>query len=135
MISLSQPLAHINAKFILDGSTYTVSKFKVNFAQPVDYKGQPEHEVRGGHLLITLSQAADNNLYLWAKKSTLLKSGQVIFQTDLGISILRVNFADAYCVNLERTTSALTGTETTLIISPKSILMNDVEHSNHWKNG
>jgi len=63
----------------------------------------------------------------------LRKSGQAIFQTDLGISILRINFADAYCVNLERTTSALTGTETTLIISPKSISMNGIEHDNNWK--
>lgn len=134
MISLSQPLSHITGKFILDGKEYSLSKFKINFAQSVDFKGQPEHEVKGGHLLITLSEVADNNLFLWAKKSTLLKSGQVVFQTDLGISVLRIDFTDAYCVNLERTTSALTGTDTMLIISPKILSMNGVDHNNHWKN-
>ena len=38
------PLAHIVAKFILDGKIYEVESFKIGFEQPVDYKGQPQHE-------------------------------------------------------------------------------------------
>lgn len=84
--------------------------------------------------MVTLSEAADDPLYLWAKTAHLTKDGQVVFQTDLGISILRVNFSNAYCTNLERSTSALTGTETTLIISAELVSMNGIEHNNFWKN-
>lgn len=96
------------------------------------YKRQSEHEVKGGHLLITLSEAADNNLYLWAKKSTLLRDGQVLFQTDIGISVLRINFSNAYCINLSRDINTSTGTTTTLIIAPETVDINGVTHKNFW---
>jgi hypothetical protein len=134
MANLSQSQAHIEAYFILDGKKYNIEKFKIVFNQSVDFKGQPEHETSGGQILITLSEIADDNLYLWAKKSTLQKNGQVLFQTDLGITVLKVNFINAYCINLERSGSALTGTKTTLFISPEIIIMDDVEHNNFWKN-
>lgn len=130
----SLPLAHINAKFIFDGKSYDVAKFKINFAQGIDHKGQPQNETHGGQILLVLSEVATDSLYLWAKTSQLTKNGQVVFQTDLGMSVLRVNFTNGYCTNLERSTSALTGTETTLVISSELISMNGVEHNNFWKN-
>ena len=127
-------MAHIVAKFIFSGKTYQVSKFKINFTQAIDHKGQPQHETRGGQIMLTLAEAADDPLYLWAKTANLTKDGEVIFQTDLGISVLRINFTNAYCTNLERSTSVLTGTETSLLISSELISMNGVEHNNFWKN-
>lgn len=79
-----------------------------------------------------MAHAGDDNLYIWAKKSTLLKSGRVVFQTDLGMTIMNIAFTDAYCINLTREINALTGTKTTLIISPNIIIMDGVEHENHW---
>lgn len=84
--------------------------------------------------MVTLSQAADDPLYLWAKTAQLTKEGQVVFQTDLGISVLRVNFENAYCTNLQRSTNVMTGTETTLVISPEIVSLNGVEHNNFWRN-
>ena len=128
----SFPLAHLNAKFILDDHIFDISKFKVKFEQSKDYKGQPQHETKGGYLFVTLSQTPKDNLYLWAKTSTLTKSGEIHFQTDLGITVLRIHFSNAYCVNLERNGSALTGTETTLLISSEIISLNGIEHDNFW---
>ena len=128
-------LAHIESKFVLDGKSYEVEDFKVSFSQGVDYKGQPQHEVLGGQLYVTLHQGADDNLYLWAKKSTQLKSGAILFQTDLGMTVLEINFTDAYCIHLERNISAYTGTSTALVISSKELHMNGVKHVNYWKNG
>ncbi|GHV52099.1 hypothetical protein FACS1894181_14900 [Bacteroidia bacterium] len=68
MIAL--PLAHITAKFILDGKAYEIDTFKVSFAQPKDFKGQPQHEVKGGQLMVTLSQLPGDELFVWAKTST-----------------------------------------------------------------
>ena len=127
------PLAHVNAYFILDGKKYEIEKFKISFNQSIDFKGQPQHEMKGGQMLVTINQAADDNLYLWAKKSTLVKDGQVLFQTDLGISIIRLNFTNGYCVNLSREINAYTGSNTMLLISSESLSLNGIEHENHWK--
>lgn len=62
----------------------------------------------------------------------MLKNGQIIFQTDLGITVLRIDFSKAYCISLVRDISAISGTKTTLIISSEIIKMNDVEHDNFW---
>ncbi len=131
----ANPLAHVVAKFVLDGKSYEVEDFKVSFSQAVDYKGQPQHEVLGGQMFVTLHEGADDNLYLWAKTSTQLKSGVILFQTDVGITVLEINFTDAYCINLAREINAYTGTKTSLIISSKEMEMNGVRHENYWKNG
>jgi hypothetical protein len=131
----ANPLAHVVSKFILDGKSYEVEDFKISFSQAVDHKGQPEHEVLGGQLFVTLREAADDNLYLWAKKSTQLKSGAILFQTDIGMTVLEINFTDAYCIHLARNINAYTGTTTALVISSKELRMNGVKHENYWKNG
>ncbi|HCC52484.1 MAG TPA: type VI secretion system needle protein Hcp [Porphyromonadaceae bacterium] len=126
------PLAYLEGKFLLDGKTYEIETFKIVFNQPIDYKNQPQHETLGGQLMITLTQAVDNNIYTWAKTSTLMKSGQVLFQTDAGITIIKIDFQNAYCVALSRKTNSQTGTLTTLVISPEIVIMNDVEHNKFW---
>lgn len=126
------PLAYLEGKFLLDDKIYEIETFKIVFDQPIDYKNQPQHETLGGQLMITLTQAADNNIYAWAKTSTLMKSGQVLFQTDVGITVIRIDFQNAYCVALSRKTNFQTGTLTTLVISPEIVIMNDVEHNKFW---
>lgn len=128
----SLPFAHIVSKFILEGISYDIEDFKINFSQPIDYKGQPQHEIRGGQLSIVLTQIADTNLYTWAKTSIMQKNGEVLFQTDLGITVLKIKFEKAYCTKLERTTNSGFGTTTSLIISPETISLNGIEHTNAW---
>ena len=54
---------------VLDGQEYEVSQFNINFNQQVDYKGQPQDEVRGGKILVGLTQILSDNIYSWAMKS------------------------------------------------------------------
>jgi hypothetical protein len=129
---LNLPLSHIEVKFILDGQTYEVESFNIKFTQPVDFKGQPQHEVLGGQLMLVLTQVANSDFYLWAKKGTMLKNGEVLFQTDLGMTLLRVCFTNAYCTTLVRNINAMTGTKTKLVISSEKIKINGVEHDNFW---
>lgn len=129
---LTYPLAHLEAKFIVDGKTYEIEQFRVGFVQPTDYKHEPQRELRGGQILIKIPQIADDNLYLWAKQSTLLKDGVVLFQTDLGITVLELNFSKAYCISLTREINAYNGTSTSLILSPEIVKLNGVEHDNFW---
>jgi hypothetical protein len=133
MSILSQPLAHIEVYFILDGKKYQVEDFHISATQDIDHKGQPQSEVNGGKLVIALPQMADNNLYMWAKKSTLLKNGQVLFQTDMGMTILEISFENAYCISLSRSVSNIMGASTRLLISPERISINGIEHENIWR--
>jgi hypothetical protein len=132
-MNFSLPLAHIISKFILDGKEYDVDYFKIFFSQDIDYKGQPQHETMGGQLKIVLSQMADDNLYDWAKQSTKLKSGQIVFETEMSSPVLIVDFESAYCIELTRSIDAQKGTQTVLIISPETVIVNGVEHCKFWK--
>ena len=132
MLSSLLPFSHIESHFILNGKKYEVEHFKVGFAQPTDYRGQPQHEIKGGHINITLTRAADDILYHWAKTSTLQKSGMILFQTDLGITVLRVMFENGYCVNLSRDIDSVKGSTTTLVISAEKISLNGLEYDNFW---
>jgi hypothetical protein len=61
-----------------------------------------------------------------------LKSGKALFQTDLGITILTVEFSNAYCINLSRQINAYVGTSTVIVISPEKVKLNGIEHDNFW---
>jgi hypothetical protein len=126
------PLSHINAKFFLDGDTFEIEHFNIKFEQPTDFRGQPQHEIGGGQLTINISQSPTSSLYLWAKTSTQLKSGKVLFQTDLGMTVLTVEFSNAYCINLSRKINAYAGTNTVIVISPENVKLNGIEHDNFW---
>ncbi len=132
-MNLLQPLSHLVVKFVLEGNTYEVEHFKIAFHQPVDYKGQPQHETKGGQIQIVLTQAADNLLYDWAKRSNKLKNGVVLFQTDLGMTVSEVAFTNAYCVSLLRNIDEYCGMTTTLVISPDTVQLNGKTHYNNWK--
>ncbi|MEN9919786.1 MAG: hypothetical protein RL662_2222 [Bacteroidota bacterium] len=126
------PFAHINSFLVLDGEKYQVEKFNIKFSQAGDYKGQPQHEVQGGLINIVLDQAANDSLFLWAKKSTMVKDGHILFQSDLGMTVMVLAFFDAYCISLTREINAMTGTRTSLIISPKKVVIDGIEHENYW---
>ncbi len=126
------PLSHINVKFTIDSETYEVEHFNINFEQPTDFRGQPQHEIGGGRITIHISQIPSDDLYYWAKKSTLRKSGIILFQTDLGMTVMKVEFSNAYCTFLTRQINAYTGTSTILVIAPEKVKINGIEHDNSW---
>jgi hypothetical protein len=126
------PLAHLVCKFVLDGNQYDVDGFSMGFFQDSDHKGQPQHEIQGGQMSLLFNRIADNNLFIWANKSTLLKSGVILFQSDAGMTVLEIGFSNAYCINLSTEINALTGITTSLIISPESVNIYGIPHTNYW---
>lgn len=117
----------------LDGEEYEVSQFKIGFHQPVDSnKNQPEGEVRGGKLIITLTQAVKSNIYGWSIKPWVKKDGTVLFKTGTSGVIFDVKFTNAYCVSLKRVVQPQIGLSTTLLISPEKVTFNGIEFDNNW---
>ena len=132
MLNFLQPLSHVVVKFYLDGSVYDVTKFKIGFSQALDYKGQPQHEVKGGIISLTIDAVVDDCILNWAKTSTQLKSGTVKFETLMSSPVMKVDFTDGYCINFTRVIDAQRGGRITLVISAETVVVNEVEHYNKW---
>lgn len=134
LFNFPQVDSNVNVIFSVDGDEYAVEQFKIGFHQPVDnLKNQPEGEVRGGRIMITLSQTVKSNIYGWAVKPWMKKNGAVLFKTGTSGVIFEVAFTNAYCVNLKRVIESLgQGLSTTLILSPESVSVNGIEFDNRW---
>ena len=116
---------------IVDGKEYEIKHFNISFAQSGDHKGQPQSEVKGGRMLITLTQTLPDSMYYWAMK-TQAKNGEVVFRSKTANAPLKVEFTNAYCVNLERDVCTYSGLTTNLVISPEKLVINGIEFDNHW---
>ncbi len=112
---------------------YEIEHFKMGLQQRSDYKRQPQHEIKEGQFTVTLYNSPKNSLYLWVKTPTSLKNGSILFQTDMGMTVLEMNFTNAYCINLTCEISAMKGSSTTLVVSPEEISLNGIPHTNYWK--
>jgi hypothetical protein len=125
-------LAHVESYLMLDGNKYEIVEFNIVFLQDTDHKGQPQNEVKGGKLCITLPHSADKTLYEWAKTATQLKSGEVIFYSELSGTVLHVEFFNAYCINMEHQIKSAGGLTIKLTISSERLTVNGIEHDNNW---
>jgi hypothetical protein len=124
---------HLEAKFVFDGKEYEVEHFGINFAQKVDCKGQPQHEMKGGKITIILTQSIGDNIYDWAKRENKTKDGKILFRPRTQGTVLEIVFSNAYCIKLTGNINTYTGTKTTLVIAPQKVSLNGVPHDNHWK--
>lgn len=123
----------VSVWFSLDGEEYEVNQFKIGFHQPVDpNKNQPEGEVRGGRLMVTLTQTVKSNIYGWGMKPWVKKDGAVLFKTGTSGVIFDVKFTNAYCISLNRSVHPNAGLATTLLISSETIIMNGIGFDNNW---
>ena len=117
--------------FIFEGKEYEVEQFSISFGQGVDFKGQPQDEIRGGRILLTLSQAVPENIYQWAMTSR-MRDGKVEYRSKTASSPLKVEFVNGYCVNFRRVIRVDGGFQTTLDISSEEITINGISMDNHW---
>jgi hypothetical protein len=123
----------ITVTFVLDGKQYEVDRFKIDFSQGVDFKGQPQNETRGGQMYLTMSQGADYNLYDWAKRENKKKNGEIRFKTKSSGTVLEISFENAQCIKLTRQINFSSGTQTSIVITPQTIRLNGFTHTNSWR--
>ena len=133
LMKQEQPDGNISAELHFMGKTYELSGFCTSFAQPIDEKGEPLTEVKGGILNLTLSQAPDNLLSQWAVSQWSRKSGEVVFKNETGTPPLRIKFVEAACVGLSQENVAGKGIETKLVVSSKSVSFNAVILEKEWR--
>ena len=129
----SQPDGNISAELHFMGKTYVVSRFLTSLSQPTDEKGEPQMEVQGGLLAISLSQAPDNVLLQWAYSRWSRKNGELVFKNETGTPPLRIGFVDAACVDFSQKSSSEKGIVTTMVVSPHSVSFNGVVLDKEWR--
>lgn len=122
---------HVSVFFVVDNKEYEVEQFRIGFTQDVDYKGEPQHEVLGGRLLITLNEALPESFYSWGIDNNKFKNGEVYFTTGSG-RLLNIEFINAKCINISRAITAGKGLQSVIILSPEIVKVNGIEHNNFW---
>jgi hypothetical protein len=116
-----------------DGTRYEVEEFGIGFTQETDHKGQPQHETRGGQIMLVLNQLVEESIYEWATNPFQKRNGTITFETELSNAPLQVEFFDAYCTKIDRNVSNVRGSVTTLVIAPEVVKLNGIDHDNFWK--
>lgn len=130
---LAQPLSKLSLDMMLDGTEYEIQDFAVGFDQPIDSRGEPQNEVHGGAIKFTVPSMPDKTLHQWMMQSDMRKSGEFVFKRGDENSPLRVEFADAYCINMKSRTASSKGLSTDFVISANEVRMNGKGCFNHFK--
>jgi hypothetical protein len=132
IFNLPQPEGETTAWMVLDGKDYELRAFVTEFGQACDHKGQPQHEVKGGLLHISLYQIPDDVINRWMLRPSVRKSGEIQFRLPSSSMPLRIVFTDAQCVSYEKEIGYKDiGFEAKLILSPKEISLNGTSQSNN----
>jgi hypothetical protein len=131
MFDFPQIDSDLEAWFIFEDKEYELSQFNISFGQGVDFKGQPQDEVRGGRILLTLSEAVPESIYRWAMTSC-LRDGSVVFRSKTSNAPLKIEFRNGACINFDRVISPGIGLSTALVISPEEVTINGIDMGNHW---
>lgn len=86
-------------------------------------------------MLLTLTEALSENIYSWAMRAAITKSGEVVFRTQSGSAPLKIGFSNAYCIGFDRSIESMGGGLTSILtISPEEIMMNEFSFDNRWEN-
>ncbi|GET47049.1 type VI secretion system tube protein TssD [Capnocytophaga felis] len=133
-IGLFQPDANLEVFLILNGKEYELSQFNCDFIQHTDIKGEPQSEIKGGKLIVTIEQFPDNQIFYWAINQWTKRDGEIVFRNKTASAPLKISFKNAYCVNLQQTISNSIGVSTSFVISSEELYLNDNLFDNGWYN-
>lgn len=128
----SQPDGNVFAELHFMGKIYPIAAFSTSLMQQVDNRGEPQFEVKGAKLNLTLSQLPDELLLQWATSRWMRKSGEVVFKNQTGTAPLRIAFVEAACVYLKQRVNMGKGTYASLLVSAKEISFNGILLESGW---
>ncbi len=131
LFNFAQVDSNLEVWFVFEGKEYELAQFNISFGQAVDFKGQPQNEVRGGRILMTLTEAVPDTIYKWAMTSCMM-NGEIEFRSKTSNAPLKIEFMNGFCVNFNRVIDSGTGLNTALVISAEEISINGFNLDNHW---
>jgi len=121
----------VDAKMILNGIEYSIDAFDIQFQQSFDFKGEPQREVKGGLLSITLNSVVDEQLNYWMFHNKVYYSGSIVFASFSRIAspVMTINFVDGRCAEYSKHVGH-SSISLRLVITADEISINGMFHRN-----
>ncbi|HCC51990.1 MAG TPA: hypothetical protein DEQ30_08000 [Porphyromonadaceae bacterium] len=124
----------VDAKLVLNGKEYAIDSFDIVFQEASDFKGEPQREVKGGLLTMTINQVVDEEINYWMFHRDVSHSGAVVFASFSRIAspVIIIEFINGRCA---RYTKSIGNSSLlyTLAITAEKIIINGMEHKNNLK--
>lgn len=94
----------LEANLYINEKKYEVESFETEFQQDIDFKGQPQHEVKGGLLSITLKGISDGIINNWMFGSGTTYDGTIMFESSSRSSTppIIIVFEKGKCISFEK---------------------------------
>lgn len=124
----------VDGKLYLNGKEYAIDAFEIQFQQSFDFKGEPQREVKGGLLSLTINQTADEQLNYWMFHNDIKYSGSVVFGSfsRLANPVIIIEFINGRCARYSKSISN-SSISLNLVITAQTIKVNGMEHKNNPK--
>ena len=124
----------VDAKLILNGTEYEIETFHTRFEKSFDYKGEPQREVKGGLMLLTINHVADEQMNNWMFNQSVKHSGAIVFASFSRIAnpVIVIEFVNGRCAKYSKSIGHST-VSYTIIITAEEININGIEHANNPK--
>lgn len=122
----------VDAKLYLNGKEYMIDAFDIQFKQSFDFKGEPQREVKGGLLAITLNRATDEQLNYWMFHNKVMHSGAIVFASGSRIAspVITINFTNGRCARYSKNIGH-SSISLSLLITAEEISVNGITHRNN----
>jgi hypothetical protein len=126
--------ASVDAKMYLNGTEYSIDSFDIKFQKAFDFKGEPQREVKGGLLTITINQAVDKQINHWMFHERIKHSGSIVFASfsRMQTPVITINFTNGRCARYTKSVG-YSSLSYTIVITAEKISINGLEHKNNSK--
>jgi len=122
----------VDAKLLLNGQEYEIETFHTQFQQTYDYKGEPQYEVKGGIMTLTINHVADKQINNWMFNRSVKHSGSIVFASFSRIAnpVIVIEFANGRCAKYTKSIGHST-VSYTIVITAEEIKINGIDHENN----
>jgi len=124
--------ASVDARLLLNGTEYEIDSFNIYFRKLFDYKGEPQREVKGGLMRLSIKHVVDKQINHWMFHRSVKHSGAIVFASFSRIAnpVIVIEFVNGRCAEYTKTIGNST-VSYSILISAEEIKINGIEHANN----
>lgn len=123
----------LDATLHIENKEYDIISFETEFEQDMDWKGEPQHSIKGGLLSFTIHQSADEKLNHWMFDESIAISGFISFgpKARKANYPLLISFIEGRCIRYKKDiNNHQDGIRLQMIISCGLVAFNGIKHKN-----
>ena len=122
----------VDAKLRLNGIEYEIETFNIHFQKSYDYKGEPQNEVKGGLMRLSINHVVDQQINHWMFDRSVKYSGAIVFASFSRIAnpVIVIEFTNGRCAEYTKTIGQ-SAVSYSILITAEEIKINGIEHANN----